>query len=536
MRKIFFALVLLALCQGRSFAQTQEFAFALPELEGRISLGVFDSRGILVRTLCVGAADEDFKIGLNGLITTWDGRDDAGTALPAGKYAVRGYVVGKDVRTEGVAYHFNDWLDDDASPRITRIRDFQKLPGGFVLAADTVRRVHAPRGSPPVLLPRTAILRYDEVRGFVWQNFPEPAATASALPNGLPLHLKDPPDGTIRGGDVISLMGPPPAAPPLVAVTADYAIASAAGALRVMKISDGTEVHSEPLSGTPALSLDASDGTAYVAARDGLSAVPLPHLAPVRREKTPAVFSSVAVQGPLILGADGTEPGFWLQSSKSDLRVPAGIRATSVSFGVNQTFWATGKLAETLDDATGQFDAEGAFLRSYRSEFVPRKVDASQEIEEIAVLEEDGSAQRLRVLKLADAAGEAPRAWEIVFEKSLRDCLRFGIVDGALTADAGNATPNTRLTISLASGGLTASGHLLTAEVISGPDGVWLATAEGLRLMRVAEQSDVYRVAVRADSSRSATIYAGNGAAVAEYLVTGLGDIAEIEAGEIEIP
>ncbi|HRJ73178.1 MAG TPA: FlgD immunoglobulin-like domain containing protein [Terrimicrobiaceae bacterium] len=535
MRKIFFALVLLAVCLGRSAAQTQEFAFALPELEGRISLGVLDARGVLVRTLCVGASDADFKIGLNGLITRWDGRDDAGTLLPAGKYTVRGYVVGTEVKTEGVAFHFNDWIDDEASPRITRIRDFQKLPGGFVLAADTVRRVQTHPGSPPGLVPQTEILRYDEVRGFVWRNVPDPVRAASALPDGLPLPVKDPPDGAIRGGDVIALMGSLPTVRPLVAVTADYAIAAVAGSIRVMKISDGADVHHEPLSGTPVLSLDAVGGAAYVEAR-GLSVLPLPQLAPLRSEETPAAFASIAVHGGEILGADAGEPGFWLRSGKTELRIPAGIRATSVSFGVDRTIWATGTLADTQEDATGQFDRDGAFLRSYRSEFAPRKVDASQEIEEIAVLEEAGGAQRLRVLKLADAEGATARGWEIVFEKTLHDCLRFGIVDGALAADAGNAEPDTRLTLFLASGGLTASSHALKAKIIAGPDGLWLVTADGLRLFRIAEQTGVYRVAVQADAGRSATVYAGNGAAVAEYLVTGLGNIAEIEVGEIEIP
>jgi hypothetical protein len=91
-----------------SSEREQRFAFALPEIEGRISLGVFDTSGKLVRTLFVGAAESEFTIGLNGLITSWDGKDDAGKPLPRGNYRVRGYLVGNEVKTEGVAYHFND--------------------------------------------------------------------------------------------------------------------------------------------------------------------------------------------------------------------------------------------------------------------------------------------------------------------------------------------------------------------------------------------------------------------------------------------
>jgi hypothetical protein len=51
LRKILLAL-LAGLLPAVSSEREQRFAFALPEMEGRISLGVFDPRGKLVRTLC----------------------------------------------------------------------------------------------------------------------------------------------------------------------------------------------------------------------------------------------------------------------------------------------------------------------------------------------------------------------------------------------------------------------------------------------------------------------------------------------------
>ena len=132
MRKILLALFA-GLLPALAAERVQRFAFALPESEGRISLGVFDSGGTLVRTLCVGAAESDFVVGLNGLIGTWDGQDDAGKPLPAGKYEIRGFHVGNSLKPEGVAYHFNDWISDEHSPRITRIEDFSREPGGFVI-------------------------------------------------------------------------------------------------------------------------------------------------------------------------------------------------------------------------------------------------------------------------------------------------------------------------------------------------------------------------------------------------------------------
>lgn len=103
--------------------------FLPPPTEGTLSLGIYDKAGKLVRVLAREAQDKDFTIGLNGLITHWDGRDDAGRPLPAGSYAARGYSVGA-VEVEGVAYHCNDWMLDDESPRIRRVLSVELRKNG----------------------------------------------------------------------------------------------------------------------------------------------------------------------------------------------------------------------------------------------------------------------------------------------------------------------------------------------------------------------------------------------------------------------
>ena len=72
----------------------QSFAFALPELEGPVTLGIFSQEGALVRLLCTNAAVESLPAGLNGLIMTWDERDDKGERVPAGIYLAKGIVHG----------------------------------------------------------------------------------------------------------------------------------------------------------------------------------------------------------------------------------------------------------------------------------------------------------------------------------------------------------------------------------------------------------------------------------------------------------
>jgi hypothetical protein len=94
--------------------------FLPPPMEGTLSLGIYDKKGRLVRVIAREATEKDFIIGLNGLITYWDGKDDAGKNMPPGIYYARGYSVGA-IDVEGVGYHGNDWITEDDSPHIRRI-------------------------------------------------------------------------------------------------------------------------------------------------------------------------------------------------------------------------------------------------------------------------------------------------------------------------------------------------------------------------------------------------------------------------------
>jgi hypothetical protein len=107
--------------------------FLPPPMDGTLSLGLYKS-GKLIRVLHAEAtAEKDFTVGLNGLITHWDGKDDAGNPAPAGKYSARGYCVGA-LEVEGVAYHGNDWMTDDASPHIREISELAMTPDDELLA------------------------------------------------------------------------------------------------------------------------------------------------------------------------------------------------------------------------------------------------------------------------------------------------------------------------------------------------------------------------------------------------------------------
>jgi hypothetical protein len=112
-------------------------SFVPPPLDGTISLGIYDAKGKLVRVLFREADINEFTIGSDALSTTWDGKDDAGESVPAGKYSARGFVVG-DLKIEGVGFFFNDWISSAEGPRFSRIRSLAMHDENLLLAVDLV--------------------------------------------------------------------------------------------------------------------------------------------------------------------------------------------------------------------------------------------------------------------------------------------------------------------------------------------------------------------------------------------------------------
>jgi hypothetical protein len=118
--------------------------FIPPPTSGVLSLGIYDKKGKLVRVLAREATKKDFHVGLNGFIANWDGKDDAGKPAPAGTYSARGFAVG-ELTVEGIAYHGNDWMIADDSPRLRRVLALELRASGrlalWAEAADGKRQL-----------------------------------------------------------------------------------------------------------------------------------------------------------------------------------------------------------------------------------------------------------------------------------------------------------------------------------------------------------------------------------------------------------
>jgi len=74
-------------------ARTVRISFIPPPLEGTISLGIYNKDDQLVRVLHQEAELDEFEIGADALTGHWDGKDDEGHDLPAGRYHAKGLVV-----------------------------------------------------------------------------------------------------------------------------------------------------------------------------------------------------------------------------------------------------------------------------------------------------------------------------------------------------------------------------------------------------------------------------------------------------------
>jgi len=494
------ALAIFALSAGGGWAADQQFEFALPDVNGRISLGVFDAQGKLVRSLFVAADASQFKIGLNGYISHWDEKGDDGSRLPSGKYYVRGFVVGLALRAEGQAYHFNDWIDSETGPQLTRIDDFRRVAGGFVLLGKTAAEPE-----------RVFAMRYDEGRGCLWQTpLPSPAVPES----------------------------PPGDHPPLLAVTSEWAVAAIGGQIYSLGLGDGAVQIQHGLDFAPA-ALAAYGSSALLAADDGLREAPLPGFDSFVRSESPAAFLLLAASGERRIGSAAGEPGVWIcsQDRWAKLAIPAAIR--SLALGPRNTFWVAATRGEDGQAFVGQFEETGRFLREYHSDLSPVKIDASGSLDEIAVLEEDPGLQRLTALQLQpQGSQDAKPQWQILSQKSIQACGSFGILDGRLVPDAGQIPQVSTMMIKLNTGGLGAPGHgnlQIEARAVGGA--LWLAARSGLLLVQLADFPSASRIVIQPDTRLDAmNLFAGNGAVVAEYRVTGLNQIAAIDAGEIDLP
>lgn len=504
-----------------------ELNFAVPA-DGRITLGVFDGAGKLVRVLHKLAKEDDFRIGDNGLITTWDGKNDRGERVQSGAYYVRGYLIGDEVGVSGENFLFNDWAADPGFPNFKRIGDFSLLENGDVLLL-------AEAGAGGNLL-----VRFSQEKGFLWSvhlkwnpGFGAGKVFSSfrnADPSGHPL-----------GGSVVLIpsQAPPPDFPPLLSANATDAFVITSAGNGIYSLGDGKETFSSAAGGRAPLALATNNSNIFVGSNAGLTTISLPLESPGGADvesadeavgPLPSAFTSMDADASTLLGA--SPQGVWIRKdSFAPITLPVTVK--DVSLGMSGTFWFVG--IENEMPVVGQASFAGEILRLLRpaeGDPKPDRIRASRTGEKFAVLESLNGLQRLRVMSKAET-GE----WVIEWERTLRESARFGFVEGKPVADTGGAPQDKDLRVRLKENPLTGKRDFLALHLKSDGSGSCLVSPDGLPLVDISSRPDIRRTAIhRGDTSDSLRVLQGNGSFVEEFSITGLGDILPLDAGGVDIP
>ena len=479
-----FAILFLTLVALLHTAQAEgdDIAFAVPS-SGRITLGVFDKTGKLVRTLHAMDEEDAFRVGLNGYITKWDGLDDAGNRAPAGHYHVRGYLI-EEVTVEGEAYHFNDWVTGDEDPSLRHIVDFAFLPGGDVLllaiSAD---------GS-------LLATRYSAESGFVWVRVvaPSPAADTGKL-----------------------------------TTNPTTAFIQQAGSWILLDINAGTPLAAPAPSPTQApIAIAALTSTLFTSVDKTITPLSLPSMQNLPSISAPIALSSLDADREILAGC-GNGSICISEDLKTFQTLP--IAARCVSLGAERTFWY---ISTNGTGAVAQAHFNGEVLRELEREPnspQPQKIQASRTSDTFAVLETAPDQERLRVIS-RNPNGE----WTVEWEKSIRESKSFGYVESSVSAQAQDTSQPDSLRFRLEENPLTGDKQELTLGVVFDEKGTRLSTPDGLPLVTISTRSAINRVVMRrGETPNSIHLLQGDGATVEEFHIHGLDKIIPLNAGGIDI-
>lgn len=474
LRLIFLAL---ALVSHAAWCGEEQIIFAVPS-EGRVTLGVFDDHGKLVRRLHELTPESDFKKGLNGLITSWDGADDSGHRLPAGRYYVRGYLAG-DVEVHGERFHFDDWITETADPEIVRIDDFHLLPNfEAILIAGKVDGTKA-------------ALRFSPEAGFRWIRAIPAEAGASAV-DAEWLHI-------VAGENVLKLA-----------------------------LENGEPGESRSIgAGAPVTAASASEGGLDLAR--GTEIVRLTAQGVESGGGTPVVFASIDSGRASVLGSgDGRVFLRRAGTGFDPLQVPGSV--LSAALGMGDTFWFV------AGDGNGTFVGQSSFagellraLKPDEGEPLPRRIRASTSGEVFGVLEDGAGLQRMRIMSRSEDTG-----WTVEWERSSRAIGAFGFRDGEVVPETVEAPAE--LAIRTEKNPLAGGQPVLRLHLVVDGRGGRIETPDGLPLAVISERTDLTRgVMIRGEEPDSARVLLGQPTAVAEFTVKGLRHIQPLDVGPVEL-
>jgi hypothetical protein len=454
----------------------KQLMFIPPPVEGVISLGVYDTRGKLVRVIKQAAEIDSFKSGLDGLFVDWDGTDATGKVVPAGKYFARGILIG-DVNISGVAYHLNDWVDDAQNLRVKTISS-PALLGGRSLAvlADTGHQeiliVDAASMKPQRFSVDPGIVRLKSDGANLLAIYSDHIANI-AVPNGTVTESNATPN--IRDADRSGSNW---------AIVTDQEIQ--------YKTADQKTTIALP---TPDINRCALLTTSLVVANPNgkLWRTEGDHLVPVELDEPGELLDLCAGAGDQIWLLIGNGPKTWLRQidlaakTSKDLTLPEGLPKI-------------------------------------------RQLSASRANSDLLLDADLNPGNRVIGLHF-QAVKDQQSVWEKWFDRSLVPHQFFDVHAGTVVrADAKTDSPP--LLIRPENNPLENTrqpNFLLSAT--ADDQGVHLATVDGLPLLQISKTKGVDQVKWEPNGARGMKVYLSDGTVVEEYSITGLQNLYRFDAG-----
>jgi hypothetical protein len=460
-------------------AGTHQLMFIPPPEEGVISLGVYAADGKLVRVLKRAAEIDSFKSGLNGLFIDWDGKDSKGDQAPAGKYSVRGVLVG-DVNVSGQAYHLNDWIDPTGGNQAKRVLSAAFLNGKSICALAEV-------GTGKQLLVDAANGKY--------RTTDLPADTKSVKFDGS--HI------LAIGNDRL--------------LQVDPVTRSTIGETAYPDLRDADQWHGKWI----VLANNQFHSSSDVADQS---------ITPPRED---LAFCAQLDSSAVVAGRNGNIWKFQ-DHQFSPIETGKSGQLLDMSAGKGDTIWLL--LEVDSRRILRQVDLSGQHIQELdlpQDLQTARKLCGSRDDEDLLLTIDLNPGERIIGLHFQNSKAQQS-VWQKWLDRSITPFRYFDVKNGQVVP-VQEKTESPPVSIQLEENPLeNAPPGSLSLSVIADETGAWISTSDGLPLLQVSKAKNIVQAKWTPDGADGMQIFVSDASVVEEYRVTGLKNLYRFDAGSFD--
>ncbi|MGI8819593.1 MAG: hypothetical protein ACR2ID_01775 [Chthoniobacterales bacterium] len=256
------------------------------------------------------------------------------------------------------------------------------------------------------------------------------------------------------------------------------------------------------------------------------------------------VAAKLADGSSALLGCDpaGKVITFRNDPPREDCGEDVSADPIAAASGKDRTRWTIERLPDDTERVqVRQYAPDHELLRSLTvpaGEPQPRRIAASHENDQIFLLEEGSSGQRLRSLSLLSTSGGGEHSisdWRVDFEKKITAHKDFRIENGKAVVEAGDP-PRETVSVKLVTNPLLKDGPAkLELTVGSDEEGSYLRTAAGLPLQSISDTPGLARVVLALHGEKAVDVFQDDGVVVEQFRISGLDQMMAFDCGEIEL-